>query len=1728
MLRILFVYLLWIFPLYSTVDFSNVILGGDPNAILEEHTSIVTGQFVDQRHDLLLGGKEPIYLDATYIGPAPKLGNPYGTLMIFPHLKLLHYPTFKRVFGNSYLVYKNLFSVNYDNGLKLDYLARNSKDSTDCFRITSAFGISNTFRGEPSGQTNVLNTRVHYYPKRNRVEIFFGDGTRRLYAKKGKVKDAVLYCLMEETLKNGSIREFHYDKDHRVAQIVAKTPSRDKTYGFVNFYYHEDRMEIQTSHGKLHRYQFISHALPKKETYQLLREVKGAYAPTNCYYYRQKGVGEPCFPTGIDFFGGKRIEVKYYEHEGGLIQNRIENLHAPVGPNCEMIPTHRFSYEIPSIQECSKATVTLFNGQKNIYEIYPYFIHTITHLREENQFASKEHFSWRLSQQGISLFDSKLISCDNDQHVHLKTGYEYDPYGNIIKEHLWGSLTGRLKSPPIHKGNMQLEHAEKITTHKEYTQDGTNRVTKIVHPSGDYEVFEYLNHTHLVTLHLHYGHNGALIKRHTYDYNGDHILIKHTEDDGAYCHMTLITPTTSSSGLNLPHIIQEFGVDVKTKEKVPLMRKERTYTQEGLLASEKVFDASNQLRYTLKYAYDAMGYCIYETDPLGHETKRVYDMFGNCLSEEHPQKQIRYQMTYDTANRLIRKTVEAAGEKRTTRYTYTGRNLKASETNYQGKKIRYHYDQLDDCRRMISHEQIQTIAYDAFHRPIVKKDSYGHKTRYQYNLYGDITQEIAPDGAISRTLYNLDRTVHQKIFPNQTIEIYTYDARKRLIKIARYDQNNLLYEKKYLYRGKQIVEEIDEEGESTHYGYDPAGRLIEKRKGNAQTTYRYDALGHIACEITHTSPAPIYTYKTYDLLGRIIEEKTESNGIVVHHITMEYDVWGNVTLQKTYTSRSPQCERSIYDAFNRLQRHIDPNGAETLYQYTLLPGDIRCDQITKISPKGIKTIQTYNEADLLVKEHIIDTKEATLRYETYQYDKEKRKIKQTSDIFFNGERLDTYITTWSYDALGNVTCLVEGDRKTQMHYTYDRQLSAVYKASGAQLFYSYDPMRRLQTLTSSDASIDYRYTYDKKGRMTKISSLEGEHLLVYNTNDYIIEETLPTGLTFKRSYDGAGRKTSLLLPDGSEVRYTYRGPHLHTIERNQKIHTFERYDPSGACLSETLIDGTSITYQLDAYGRQNVLLHPYLSHEITEIDSEGLPKKAHFKTPDDECLASYAYDGLNQLTDEIGIVAHIYEFDSHGNLRQFDNIRSHIAPNHKLTHIHGELLTYDRNGNRKTYRGAVYTYDALDRLTCIESKQQKTHYLYDAQHRLIRTITQKNALEETRDFLYDGQCEIGSIVNGSIEELRILGSTSLGEIGATVWVESHNKTYATLNDLYGNLLLYIDTDAGCIAKGYLYSAFGEKVSLQETTPPCYQDVKFPWTFQSKREDPSTGLIHFGRRFYDPTIFAFINPDPKGLSDIPNPYCYLSNNPLLHYDPWGLEEIERNRSILHIGDPVNYFDPDGRFFSSVYQPVKNTVVDVWNSPRFQGALQMGVGVSQAVGGAAYTTATGGVGGIAGGGFVFLRGLDDIYTGFRQIVSNDWVDSGKSKLLQACGASRSFAEGMDTALSFFSPKGASRVVSLAGKSEEVIQYTKSNLRLGQQVHKSYKAAIADMRSMRKEFRLPSGRRIDFLDIKNGKVYELKPNNPRGIRAGMKQLNVYMEELKTMDRFKGKNWEGILEVY
>ena len=82
------------------------------------------------------------------------------------------------------------------------------------------------------------------------------------------------------------------------------------------------------------------------------------------------------------------------------------------------------------------------------------------------------------------------------------------------------------------------------------------------------------------------------------------------------------------------------------------------------------------------------------------------------------------------------------------------------------------------------------------------------------------------------------------------------------------------------------------------------------------------------------------------------------------------------------------------------------------------------------------------------------------------------------------------------------------------------------------------------------------------------------------------------------------------------------------------------------------------------------------------------------------------------------------------------------------------------------------------------------------------------------------------------------------------------------------------------------------------------------------------------------------------------------------------------------------------------------------------------------------------------------------------------------------------------------------------------TRSSASAGRKIHAGYKTNYEGVAGMIKEATIGRNR-IDFLDVNNKIIYELKPNNPRSIKQGMQQLKRYNDAL-------GGGFTLILELY
>jgi RHS repeat-associated protein len=430
---------------------------------------------------------------------------------------------------------------------------------------------------------------------------------------------------------------------------------------------------------------------------------------------------------------------------------------------------------------------------------------------------------------------------------------------------------------------------------------------------------------------------------------------------------------------------------------------------------------------------------------------------------------------------------------------------------------------------------------------------------------------------------------------------------------------------------------------------------------------------------------------------------------------------------------------------------------------------------------------------------------------------------------------------------------------------------------------TYDALGRLVKESSSDGTIGYLYAYDKVGNLIQTSSIDGEVTRTYDGRGNLKEETLPSGLRVKYTYDVEGRKKTFSLKEHT-ISYDYDAFNLKKVSRQKQgrtlyAHEYLSYDLSGRVLLEELPLSTGQVFRdYDLLGRGVLLQSPYFTQEALSFDPVGnllLTKRQKKRL-------AYTYDELYQITSEKG---HQYTFDALYNRVEKDGVDYSI----NLLNQTDELV-YDADGNPTFFKDKKLSYDALDRIILVESALEQIHYSYDSFHRRLSKKTyQKGEIIEEVYFLYDGQNEIGFCdKEGSLLELRILGDAVNAEIGSAIALEIKGEVYIPFHDLHGSMAAVYAPKSHTL-EDYSYTAFGEEQ---------FANPLSPWRFSSKRTDAETGFVYYGRRYYLPVMGRWLTQDPLGHKAGPNLYAFVSNAPLTHFDLYGLEETGFSQNTIN--------------------------------------------------------------------------------------------------------------------------------------------------------------------------------------------------------------------------------------
>ena len=291
------------------------------------------------------------------------------------------------------------------------------------------------------------------------------------------------------------------------------------------------------------------------------------------------------------------------------------------------------------------------------------------------------------------------------------------------------------------------------------------------------------------------------------------------------------------------------------------------------------------------------------------------------------------------------------------------------------------------------------------------------------------------------------------------------------------------------------------------------------------------------------------------------------------------------------------------------------------------------------------------------------------------------------------------------------------------------------------------------------------------------------------------------------------------------------------------------------------------------------------------------------------------------------------------------------------------------------------------------------------------------------------------------------------------------NTYYYLRNAWNDVIKLIDKTGATVVE-YTYDSWGKLLSTSGSLASTLGKNN-PFRYRGYVYDEETGFYYLQSRYYNPEVGRFISSDVllstgQGVLGH-NAYAYCGNN------------------------PASRIDTEGDLWDTLFDVVSLclSVADVIAAPADPWAWAGLAG--DVIDLIPFVTGVGEATKAVGATVKVINRVDDAVDTIKIVKAVDFTD-----------------DALDTIKTLDKVNGA----------------TKSSLSAGRRIHRGYKAGDDILYGISKEV-TRNRARADFVDEANKIIYELKPNNPRGLRQGIKQLQRYRVEF-------GKEYGLVLELY
>ncbi len=537
-------------------------------------------------------------------------------------------------------------------------------------------------------------------------------------------------------------------------------------------------------------------------------------------------------------------------------------------------------------------------------------------------------------------------------------------------------------------------------------------------------------------------------------------------------------------------------------------------------------------------------------------------------------------------------------------------------------------------------------------------------------------------------------------------------------------------------------------------------------------------------------------------------------------------------------------------------------------------------------------------------------------------------------------------TSYTYDALDNLTTVVQGVQTRTFVYSSLKRLTSASNPESGNFIYSYDnngnltskvdprnttsfvydSLNRVTSRTYSDGTPTVAYIYDavgvanSKGRLTSVSSsVSASNYTAYDALGRVTAANQVTdGQTYSMSYsyNRAGTQISFTYPSGRIISMELDEAGRMAGVRDQQSGAYYagaagtdttnrmKYAAHGGVslmkLGNNLWEHTNFNSRLQSMeiglgtsGTDSSTLR--LTYSYGTTNNNGNVQSVSYLGGGLSYTQSFGYDELNRLTtssESTGGWSQTNKYDRYGN-RAIDlgggNQSLYFNSANRITN---SGYSYDAAGNLLNDGMQSFGYDAENKIKSVNGVTDVCRYDGDG-NRIRKNFTNGDKLR----MVYSGGQLIAEydLTNGSLKKEYVYGAK-----GLLATIDPNTGTQYTTADHLGSPRVITNSSAGVVSR-HDYMPFGEelcsgvggRIAGMEF---CVNDG-VRQKFTSHERDTETGLDYMEARYYQGLQGRFTSSDPLLASgEIRRPqswnrYAYVLNNPLRLLDPTGLDDVE---------------------------------------------------------------------------------------------------------------------------------------------------------------------------------------------------------------------------------------------